>query len=207
MNLKRVEIDAKTDQEALKIASEKLNISEDMIDLEILKEKKGILGLGAVTTYAATPSVNIVLAGREYLETILKDLNVDIKMEFRTLDNGSQIIYSLQTDENALLIGRGGKNLQALQTLLRNYLLQFVDGKLFINLDIGGYRANRKRQLEILATKTAKEVAKTKIEVKLDPMNSYERRIIHTKLADWRDVETISEGEGKDRALVIRPKE
>ena len=61
-------------------------------------------------------------------------------------------------------------------------------------------------QLEILATKVAKEVAKTKTEVKLDPMNSYERRIIHTKLSDWRDVYTESVGEEPNRYLVIKPR-
>ena len=77
---------------------------------------------------------------------------------------------------------------------------------MIVLVDIGGYKANRKKQLEILATKTAKSVARTRIEVKLDPMNAYERRIIHTKLSDWRDVSTISEGEGHDRHLVIKPK-
>ena len=60
--------------------------------------------------------------------------------------------------------------------------------------------------LEILATKTAKEVAQTRIAVKLDPMNAYDRRIVHTKLSEWRDVITESEGEGEHRALVIKPK-
>ena len=75
-----------------------------------------------------------------------------------------------------------------------------------LTLDIGSYRANRIHQLEILATKTAKSVAKTKIAVKLDPMNSFERRVIHEKLSDWRDVYTESEGEGEERAIVIKPK-
>jgi spoIIIJ-associated protein len=75
-----------------------------------------------------------------------------------------------------------------------------------ITLDIANYFENHKRQLEILATKTAKDVARSKIEVKLDPMNAYDRRIIHTKLSEWRDVETESQGEGEERALVIRPK-
>jgi len=59
--------------------------------------------------------------------------------------------------------------------------------------------------LEILATKTAKQVARTRIAAKLEPMNAYERRIIHTKLSDWRDVVTESEGEGHNRHLVIKP--
>ncbi len=205
--MKRIEIEAKTDKEALKQASNILKISEDYIDLAIIKEKKGLLGIGGTTVYLATPNVNLVIAGKEYLENILLDLGIECKTEFRTLDNGMQIFYNLETDENSLLIGREGRNLAALQFLLRGYLTQFTDSKIIVNLDIGGYHGNRTKQLEILATKTAKDVAKTKIPVKLDPMNSYERRIIHTKLAEWNDVETISEGEGPDRALIIRPKQ
>ena len=67
-------------------------------------------------------------------------------------------------------------------------------------------KSNKDRRLEILATKTAKEVARTKIPAKLSPMNSYERHIIHEKLASWRDVYTESEGEGEARAVVIKPK-
>lgn len=205
--MKRIEIEAKTDKEALKQASSILKISEDYIDLAIIKEKKGLLGIGGTTVYLATPNVNLVIAGKEYIENIILDLGIECKTEFRTLDNGMQIFYNLETDENSLLIGREGRNLAALQFLLRGYLTQFTDSKIMVNLDIGGYHANRTKQLEILATKTAKDVAKTKIPVKLDPMNSYERRIIHTKLAEWNDVETISEGEGPDRALIIRPKQ
>lgn len=204
--MKRIEIEAKTDQEAIKEAAKKFNISENYIDLEIVKEKKGLLGIGGTTVYLATPNINLVLAGKEYLEKVLLNLGIESKTEFRTLDNGKQIFYNLETEENSLLIGREGKNLDALQFLLRGYLSQFTESRVIITLDIGGYKSNRKKQLEILATKTAKEVAKTKIAVKLDPMNSYERRIIHTKLSEWHDVETISEGEGRDRALIIRPK-
>ena len=74
------------------------------------------------------------------------------------------------------------------------------------NVDCGDYKNHRKHQLEVLATKTAKEVAKTKVAVKLNPMTSYERRIIHSKLAEWKDVYTESEGEGAERAIVIKPR-
>ena len=90
--------------------------------------------------------------------------------------------------------------------MLRNHLSTFVDEPLLITLDIGNYHENRKRQLEILATKTAKDVARSRIAVKLDPMNAFDRRIIHAKLSEWRDVETESEGEGEERAIIIRPK-
>jgi spoIIIJ-associated protein len=133
-------------------------------------------------------------------------MDVKCQMEVRTVVEGEEIHYHVESDENALLIGREGRTLLALQFMLRNYLNVFVDNHLIISLDIGNYHENRRKQLEILATKTAKEVAQTRIAVKLDPMNAFDRRIIHTKLSEWRDVITESEGEGEERALVIKPK-
>lgn len=204
--LKRIEIEAKTLQEAEKMAVEALKIQLDKIKLTVLKEKKGLLGIGSSATYEATPNVNLALEGKMYLESILQTMEIGSRMEVRTLNDGEEIHYSIDSDENALLIGREGRTLLSIQYMLRNYLNTFVDGHLIVALDIGHYHENRKRQLEILATKTAKEVAQTKIAVKLDPMNSFDRRIIHTKLSEWRDVVTESEGEGEDRALVIKPK-
>ncbi|MFA6801678.1 MAG: R3H domain-containing nucleic acid-binding protein [Acholeplasmataceae bacterium] len=204
--LKRVEFEAKNDVEALKTATELLKIQAEKIKLDIVKEKRGLLGIGASTTYAATPNVTLVTEGKAYLEAILQTLQIDCRMEARTLDNGNEIHYLVESDENALLIGHEGRTLRSLQFILRNYLNTFVDGRLVVSLDIGNYYENHKKQLEILATKTAKEVARTRISVKLDPMNAYDRRIIHTKLSEWRDVITESEGEGEERALVIKPK-
>lgn len=203
--LKRIEFEAKTLQDAQKQAVEGLKIQLDKIKLTILKEKKGLLGIGASALYEATPNVNLALEGKMYLESIFQTLEIGSRMEVRTLDEGNEIHYYIDSDENALLIGREGKTLLSIQYMLRNYLNIFTEGHLIVALDIGRYHENRKRQLEILATKTAKEVAQTKIAVKLDPMNSFDRRIIHTKLSEWRDVTTVSEGEGEERALVIKP--
>lgn len=203
--LKRVEFEAKNIQEAEKIAIEQLRLQREKIKLTVLREKKGLLGFGTSTTYEATPNVNLALEGKIYLESILKTLEIDSRMEVRTLSDGEEIHYHVESEENALLIGREGRTLISLQYMLRNYLNTYVDGHLIVSLDIGNYHENHRKQLEILATKTAKEVAQTRIAVKLDPMNAYDRRIIHTKLSEWRDVTTESEGEGENRALVIKP--
>ncbi|TNF06647.1 MAG: KH domain-containing protein [Bacillota bacterium] len=204
--LKRVEFEAKSLQEAEKTAVEMLKIQKDKIKLTVTKEKKGLFGLSTTSTYEATPNISLALEGKMYLETILKNMEIKSRMEVRTITDGEEIHFHVESDENALLIGREGRTLVALQFMLRNYLNTFVDDHLIVSLDIGNYHENRKKQLEILATKTAKEVAQTKIAVKLDPMNAYDRRIIHTKLSEWRDVVTESEGEGEERALVIKPK-
>ncbi|HBG32445.1 MAG: hypothetical protein A2013_02430 [Tenericutes bacterium GWE2_38_8] len=204
--LKKVEVEAKNLIEAEKLAVEQLKIQKEKIKMTILTEKKGLFGIGSSAVYEATPNVNLAIEGKQYLESILKAMDVKCQMEVRTVVEGEEIHYHVESDENALLIGREGRTLLALQFMLRNYLNVFVDNHLIISLDIGNYHENRRKQLEILATKTAKEVAQTRIAVKLDPMNAFDRRIIHTKLSEWRDVITESEGEGEERALVIKPK-
>ena len=202
--LKRIEIEAKTENDALTKAQESLRIAKNKIKLEIIKEKNGILGIGKSTTYVATPNIDLGVEGKNYLEKIFEGLEIEAKMEYRILNDGDEIRYRIESEENAILIGREGRNLSAIQYLLRNYLSIFTENHIMVSLDIGDYNETRKRQLEILATKTAKEVARTKISVKLDPMNSFERRIIHSKLSEWRDVETESDGEGLERAIIIK---
>jgi spoIIIJ-associated protein len=203
--LKRIELEAKNEAEARARASEELRIQPEKIKITITREKKGLFS-GGTNLYEATPDINVTLEGKTYLESILQAMDVEFKMELRTQNEGKEVHYNLQSSDNAVLIGREGRTLIALQYMLRSYLQTFVQSSVTITLDIANYFENHKKQLEILATKTAKEVARTRVEVKLDPMNAYDRRIIHSKLSEWRDVETESEGEGEERALIIRPK-
>jgi len=202
--LKELKFEAKTDEEALEYASKELNVEPDKITIEVLEETKGFLGIGRKALYKASYELDIVSLAKSYINSILSGMNIEYQMEVRS--NDDELNIAIESNDNPLLIGKDGRCLDALLTLLKVYIQRLTDDSVMVGLDIGGYRANRKRQLEVLATKTAKEVAKTKIEVKLKPMNAYERKIIHEKLADWRDVYTESEGEGSDRALVIKPK-
>ncbi|MDD4203566.1 MAG: KH domain-containing protein [Acholeplasmataceae bacterium] len=203
---KRIEFEAKSIKEAEEIAIKEFNVPLEYIKISVIKEKKGILGIGSSTLYEALLEINLAFEGKKYLENLYKALEVEVITEFRTSDEGREIAYNIQSDENALIIGFEGRTLNATQTLLRNYLNKLSDGPVRVSLDIAGYKDNRKRQLEILATKVAKEVAFSGVEARLDPMNSYERRIIHTKLAEWRDVYTESEGTGEERAIIVKPK-
>ena len=197
---KKVEFVAKTQEEAMDIAVEKLHISADKIFVNVLGELPEGLNCEALE------DVNITLEGKKYLEDILKAMNIGYQIEARSINNEEQIHYLVDTYENSLLIGVKGKTLEALQTLVRNLISSYTKEKVVTTLDIGGYKSNRAHQLEILATKTAKEVAKTKVAVKLQPMSAFERRVIHEKLSDWRDVYTESEGEGENRAITIKPR-
>lgn len=194
---KKIEIQASSLLEATQIAVAKLHVSEEKLFLNEIGEN----------TYEALLDVNLALEGRKYLESILNSMGIEqFNIEVRTIGQESEIHYVIDSSENPLLIGTKGHTLEALQTLIKNLIGSYTKDYIVVTLDIGSYHANRIHQLEILATKTAKSVAKTKIAVKLDPMNSFERRVIHEKLSDWRDVYTESEGEGEERAIVIKPK-
>ncbi len=198
---KKVEFIAKNTEDAMAEAVKKLHISSDKIFVNVLGET-----LDGELNCEALVDVNLTLEGKRYLEGILKALNIGYQIEARSVGGEQQIHYIVDSYENSLLIGVKGKTLEALQILLRNLISNYTKDKIITSLDIGGYRSNRAHQLEILATKTAKEVAKSKVAVKLKPMNSFERRVIHEKLSDWRDIYTESEGEGENRAIVIKPR-
>ena len=200
--MKKIQFETKSLDDAKKNAAKELRISENFIDIEVL-EKRGMI----MKTYKVEASVNVDPAEQGYkaLKEIFENMNIEAQIEMRRRSD-IEIVYTINTSENPLLIGKNGKTLEGLQFYIRNLVNLFSQERLIILVDIGGYKANRKKQLEILATKTAKTVAKTRIAAKLQPMNAYERRIIHTKLSEWRDVATISEGEGTQRHLVIKPK-
>ncbi len=197
---KKVEFIAKTQEDAISEAVKKLHISSDKIFINVLGELPEGLNCEALV------DVNLTIEGKKYLEGILNALNIGYQIEARSVNGEEQIHYIIDSYENSLLIGVKGRTLEALQILLRNLISTYTRDHIVTTLDIGGYKSNRARQLEILATKTAKEVSKTKVAVKLQPMTSFERRIIHEKLSEWRDVYTESEGEGEERAIVIKPK-
>ena len=197
---RKIEFIAKDAESAMQEAVNKLHIPSDKIYINVLGELPEGLNCEALV------DVNLTLEGKKYLENILKALNIGYQIEARSIGNEQQIHYMIDSYENSLLIGVKGKTLDALQVLIRNLISTYSKENIVTTVDIGGYRTNRTHQLEILATKSAKEVVKTKAPLKLKPMNSYERRIIHEKLSEWRDVYTESEGEGENRAIVIKPK-
>ncbi|TVP96451.1 MAG: KH domain-containing protein [Acholeplasmatales bacterium] len=201
--MKQITFEARSLEEAMPVAVEAFRVNPTYITLDTI-EKKSMLGLKR--SYEVTARLNItpVDLGRQLLKEMLDTMGIHYELIVETQDE--EISYSIDTDENPVLIGRNGKTLESIQFYLRTALQPFSEQRLIITVDIGGYRENRRRQLEILATKTAKEVARSRIEAALKPMNAYERRVIHTKLSEWRDVETVSVGEHPNRYLVIRPK-
>ena len=203
--MKKTTFEAKTKEEAFDMAEKALRVNRQYIQLDI-DEKRSMFGLKKHLDVTAKTDVDLLQLGYDVLANLFQNMGIE-KAEIKTEQpQPYEFNYIIDTSHNPVLIGKNGKTLESVQFFIRNLLNIFTDERVIVLIDIGGYKANRKKQLEILATKTAKEVARTKVAVKLDPMNAYERRIIHTKLAEWRDVITKSEGEKNKRYLVIRPK-
>lgn len=204
--MKSIRFETKAMNDAtIKYAAEELKVHKDYVELRIVEEKNSFLRLNKTFIVEASIKFDVVQDGIKYLQTLLDNMEVQAFVEAKVVGE-REVNFIINAEENPILIGKNGKTLDAIQVLIKNYINVFTEEHYVILVDIGGYKEQRKKQLEILATKTAKEVAKTKVPAKLGKMNAYERRVIHTKLADWRDVSTESEGEEPNRFIVIKPK-
>jgi spoIIIJ-associated protein len=184
-------------EEELNEKKENLYIEEEVISGKLFKSSKCIL---KVLTKSDI---------KEYLEKFIKEysnlMNISIQYEL----NETEGIYNLTlvTENNPILIGREGKTLECLQLLIRQAILKQTGFPIKVNVDISGYKNKKIKNLEYEVKKIAREVQNSKIDVSLDPMNSYERRKIHTLISNMEHLETESVGEGRERHIVIKYKE
>jgi spoIIIJ-associated protein len=195
--MRRLEFEAPNLDVAMNIAIDEFRVGPQYIQINVMEERQESVRVEALMTD------NVEEIIQQYLDNVLQHFNMKFSIEAQKNERG--VTFKVEAENNPVLIGRDGKTLSALQFMCKQISYIFSDEPVNITIDVGGYKEKRILQLEILATKTAKEVAKSKIEAQLKPMNSYERRIIHAKLSEWRDVETVSMGEEPNRYLVIRP--
>ena len=191
----------KTEEEALEKALNELNVSKDDILYET-KEQKGGLFKGKKVEIIVTKKSDINEFIKDTVSKIVTDMGFDVKIETKVRDGILNL--TLHSDNNNLLIGRDGKNMNALSTVVKQIIQNELGIYYKFNLDVGEYKLKQQKNLERMAKRVAREVAKSKVEVKLDPMNSYERRIIHNILNDDRYVYTESVGEEPNRCVVIK---
>ena len=131
----------------------------------------------------------------------IKVINVD------TYYKNNTFYINLKTDNDSIVIGKNSKNLKALTSILIKYLkINELDEFKFV-LDVSNYKKHKEKKLMFLAKNIAKEVLKTGFEVNLDPMNSYERRIVHNALSNFKNIVTESSGEEPNRYVVIKKRE
>jgi spoIIIJ-associated protein len=151
-----------------------------------------------------TAEVNEVEKAQELLSGLLTHMGVTAKVDAH--ENDDRIVLEVECDDVERIIGRRGQTIDALQHLVGKMLMRFrTERGKPITVDADGYRAKHVERLEGLAAKMAEKAISSKEEVKLSPMNAYDRRIVHMALKDVEGVSTQSEGEGADRRLVVIP--
>ena len=197
--------EGKSKEEVKEKALAKLNVSENEILFKESEEKKGKLFKTSTYIFKAVKITDVAVFIKEKLAEILVNMGIEAQIESNVRDE--QINLKMYSDKNNILIGKNGQTLSAIQNILRQMVYNEIEVYPYILLDVENYKEKKIGHLERNAKRIAREVLKTKIEVKLDNMNSYERRIVHNALSKYKNIATISEGEEPNRHIVISYKE
>ncbi len=197
-----IRTEGKNKEEALYKALQKLNAGAQEIVFSLQEEKSNLFKgnkykLTAVTKYDVKAFI------KSYLTNLANLMNTKFAIEISD-DDGFNVM--LTTDDNAIFIGKSGKNLNSIQIILRETIKTKTNFDIRINLDVAGYKVKKDNKLSKEIEKLAQEVLDTKIDVKLDPMNSYDRRIVHNVISEYDHLVTESIGENPNRYVVIKYK-
>ena len=204
--IESIEVTGKTEEEAVASALAQLGLERDEVSVEIVtRAKSGFLGLGG------SPAVVKVIYERkdsqqEKVETFLKgllehmDVQADIQITER--ENGG-LNVELSGKNMGVIIGRRGETLDAIQHLTNYAVNRGADKHMHINVDAENYRSKREDSLVHLAEKMAAKVIKYRRSMALEPMNSYERHVVHTALQNYEGVTTNSTGVEPNRRVVV----
>ena len=195
--------EGKTYQQAIDLAIEELKISEEDLIINKVEEKNNLLKKAVlIEVYNINEIISFI---KETINEITKRMNAESNLEVRRREEN--ISVTIFSSNNAILIGKNGKNISAMQLLIRQMVNSKLNKPISIIIDVGNYKEKRAKNIEYLAKKLAHEAYKTKAEITMDSMNSYERRIVHSVLADDKYVYTESVGEEPNRRVVIKLKE
>ena len=202
--LNKVILEGKKKEELLNnfLSENNLNLDEIYLkeketEAKLFKSKKVILEI--------VKKIDVKNYLKEYIKTLGNKMALNINSEIREKEDHYEIM--LISDNNNILIGKDGKTLNAIQLLLHQSLNNQVGFNIHVTVDVSNYKDKKVKRLEREVKRIMCEVEKTKIEAKLDPMNSYERRLVHTIVSENANLETESFGEGPNRYTVIRYKE
>jgi len=203
-----VEFKGKTVEEAVTAASASLGVTSSDLEYEVIdKGSTGFLGIGAkpaiIKARKAKKAETIVDKTQSYLDELFKamDIQTEVEIDYDELNNNMNI--NLEGPEMGILIGKRGQTLDALQYLISLYVNKESECYIRLKLDTENYRARRKDTLENLAKNIAFKVKRSRRSVTLEPMNPYERRIIHSALQNDKYVATRSEGDEPYRKVVV----
>ena len=200
-----IEISAKTYDEAVTEALVSLGATSDQVEIEVIdKGSAGFLGIGAKPVKIRVRK-NLTADGylKQFLSDIFNAMNMDVKINIQVDEEKRSINVDLEGEEMGVLIGKRGQTLDSLQLIANNAVHKNFETYYKVKLDTENYRARRKETLENLAKNVAFRVKRTKRPVTLEPMNPFERRVIHSALQNDRYVITHSEGDEPYRHVVV----
>ena len=200
-----IEVSAKTVNDAVTDALVRLGVTSDQLEYEVISEgSTGFLGFGSKPAvikvrkkYSPEESV------REFLNQVFEAMKLDVEILINYDEENSLIEVEFKGNEMGVLIGKRGQTLDSLQYLTNLAVNKQMDHYVKVKLDTEDYRKRRKDTLENLARNISYKVKRTKRPVALEPMNPYERRVIHSALQNDRFVSTYSEGEEPYRHVVV----
>ncbi|MCM3740128.1 protein jag [Oceanobacillus luteolus] len=204
--MREITASGSTVEEAVQSALQQLNTTEDRVDIEIIDEgKKGILGLiGAKRAIVRVKKKkDPVKETEKFLRSVVNQMNVEV--DIKTTVEENHVTYEMDGENIAILIGKRGQTLNALQYLAHLAINKQKGTYYTVTLDAEGYRERRRETLESLAHKMADKAKRINKKVALEPMPAYERKIIHSALQDVSGVSTYSDGQEPHRHIVIKP--
>lgn len=201
-----IEVSAKTVSDAITEACQKLGVTSDKLDYEVVEEgSSGFLGIGAKSAVikASVKKSSVVEVARVFLNDVFQAMNMEVVIAIKYNEEEKNMDIELSGNEMGVLIGKRGQTLDSLQYLVSLVVNKESEEYIHVKVDTENYRQRRKETLENLAKNIAYKVKRTKRSVSLEPMNPYERRIIHSALQNDKYVTTHSEGEEPFRRVVV----
>ncbi len=205
--MKNVTIERATVEEAIKAALEELRAERNDVEIEVINEpSKGLFGL--IGSKNAKVKVTVTNgpeeAASKFFDVLLKKMDISADYEVSFSDDVLKVdITRISEDDKGIIIGKRGKNLDEIQFLLNLIVNKGRQNYIRVIFNVEDYRAKREETLRRLANKMADKCRYYKRKVRLEPMNPYERRIIHSTLQEQNDIITYSEGEEPFRKVVI----
>lgn len=210
--MRELEVSGKTVDEAIQLALEQLGVSEDRVEVIVLKKgRSGVLGMGAEEAKIRVrllptggEKANVIETAKEVVSKLIELMGLTASLSVTQPTSGElPVILNIEGDDLGILIGRQGQTLASLQYIVRLIVAEKLKMWVPINVDIAGYKKRRYESLQNLALRLADQVKKSKRLITLEPMPADERRVIHVTLADHPDVTTQSMGEGEARRVAI----
>ncbi len=196
--------EGRTYEEALQKCLRQLELDETELYIDV-KEKEPSDDNKNKIEITVLPKQDVIDYIKEIVQNIGNAFVSNITTKITDLEDVLNV--SIYSDVNPILIGKDGKNLSAIQTIIKQAVFRKFNRSIKVSVDIANYKNKKIKNLKYEVSKIAEEVLNSKIEAHLDPMNSYERRIVHTLVSEYKNLETISEGEEPNRYVVIKYRE